>query len=214
MIRIVSETVGPFQENSYLLVDDERQRAVLIDPGDEPERLLAMVADSGASLDAIWVTHAHLDHVGAINGVRRVHRVPVYLHPFGRPLYDHAEDAAALYGLPFDQPDPPDRELAEGQQLDVGTARFTVLHTPGHAPGHVVFLGEGVMLAGDLLFRGSVGRTDLPFSNGDDMEASLTRVRALPGGIRVYPGHGPPTTIAEELATNPFLNGTAGPVHR
>ncbi|MGH7691077.1 MAG: MBL fold metallo-hydrolase, partial [Gemmatimonadaceae bacterium] len=130
MIRIYSETVGPFQENCYLLVDDATATAVLVDPGDEPERLLAMVAAAQASIGAIWITHAHLDHVGGINGVRRVHPVPVYLHPFDRPLYDRVNTQAALYGVPFTQPEPPDRELAEGDILTVGATRFSVLHTP------------------------------------------------------------------------------------
>ncbi|HVA56723.1 MAG: MBL fold metallo-hydrolase [Gemmatimonadaceae bacterium] len=214
MITIRFETVGPFQENSYLVVDDATERAALVDPGDEPERLLEMVARSGATLDAIWLTHAHLDHVGAINGVRRVHPVPVFLHPLDRPLYDRAAEIAAAYGVPLEQPDPPDRTLADGDVVTVGALRFNVLHTPGHAPGHVVFVGPGLALGGDLLFRGSVGRTDLPFCNGADMEASLARVSALPGEIVVYPGHGPSTTIDEELANNPFLNGTAMPVRR
>ncbi|MDE3151874.1 MAG: MBL fold metallo-hydrolase [Gemmatimonadota bacterium] len=213
-MRIASETVGPFQENAYLVADDAARRAVLIDPGDEPARLLDMIARAGAELDAIWLTHAHLDHVGAINAVRRVHPVPVYLHPLDRPLYDRAAEVAAMYGLPFDQPDPPDRELADGDTLSVGALRFRVMHVPGHAPGHVLFHGHGVALGGDLLFRGSVGRTDLPFSDGNAMEASLARVSTLPEETQVYPGHGPPTTIGAELAENPFLNGTAMPVRR
>lgn len=213
-MRIASETVGPFQENVYLVTDDAARRAVLIDPGDEPARLLEMIGRAGAELDAIWLTHAHLDHVGAINAVRRVHPVPVYLHPLDRPLYDRAAEVAAMYGLPFDQPEPPDRELAEGDTLSVGALRFQVLHVPGHAPGHVLFHGHGVVLGGDLLFHGSVGRTDLPFSDSDAMEASLARVSTLPAETQVYPGHGPPTTIGAELADNPFLNGTALPVRR
>lgn len=214
MLTLHSETVGPFDENAYLVVDDASRRAVLVDPGDEPERLLAMIARAGVTLDAIWITHAHLDHVGAVNGVRAVHPVPVYLHPLDRPLYDRAAEVAAMYGLSYDQPGPPDRDLADGDRLALGALRFDVWHTPGHAPGHVIFHGHGLVLGGDLLFRGSVGRTDLPFCDGADMDASLRRVSALPPATVVHPGHGPATTIGEELATNPFLNGTALPVRR
>jgi hydroxyacylglutathione hydrolase len=214
MIRIQAATVGPFQENSYLVVDDASARAVLVDPGDEPDRLLSMLARSGATLEAIWLTHAHPDHVGGIAGVRRVHPVPVHLHPLDRPLYDRASDVATMYGVTIEQPDPPDRELAEGHVLRVGAARFSVLHTPGHAPGHVVFHGHGMVLGGDLLFRGSIGRTDLPFCDGEAMEASLARVTEFAPDTRVFPGHGPATTIGEELADNPFLTGVALPVRR
>jgi glyoxylase-like metal-dependent hydrolase (beta-lactamase superfamily II) len=199
--------VGAFEENAYLVIDEVTNRAVFIDPGDEPERLLAMLRESGASLDAIWLTHAHLDHIGGVSGIRRVYRVPVYLHPADLPLYQRAKSQAAVYGLPFDQPDPPDRELADGESVSVGTLAFDVLHVPGHAPGHVVFRHDDVVFAGDLLFAGSIGRTDLPFSDPMRMESSLSRICELGDTIVVHPGHGPSTTIGQERATNPFLTG-------
>ena len=109
VLKIARETVGEFQENCYLVMDDASSHAVLVDPGAEPQRLLQMVNDAGARLQAIWLTHAHLDHVGGIEGVRRVHPVPVHLHPLDRPLYDRAGDVARMYGIPFEQPKPPDR---------------------------------------------------------------------------------------------------------
>ena len=208
-MRITSTTVGPFQENCYLVVDETTRRAVLIDPGAEGERLLRAVAASGATLEAIWLTHAHIDHVGAIAAVRRVHDVPIYLHPADRPLYDRASVQAAQFGLPFDEPPPPDRDLADGDVLHLADAEFRVLHTPGHAPGHCVFEGNGVLLGGDLLFAGSIGRTDLPLSDPQAMTESLGRVAALEPSLIVRPGHGPRTTIGRELETNPFLNGVA-----
>jgi glyoxylase-like metal-dependent hydrolase (beta-lactamase superfamily II) len=182
---------------------------VLVDPGAEPDRVVAMVEASGATLEAIWLTHAHLDHVGAIVGVKRRWDVPVHLHPADLPLYERAERQAAAYGLPFDQPAPPERTLRDGEALTVGSLTFTVHHTPGHAPGHCVFLGHDIVLAGDLLFAGSIGRTDLPLSDPVAMQRSLERIAAFPEPTRVYPGHGPDTTIGEERATNGFLTGLA-----
>ncbi|MBC7790701.1 MAG: MBL fold metallo-hydrolase [Anaerolineae bacterium] len=201
-------TVGPFQENAYLLIDEDAQHAVLIDPGDDGKRLLDAVAKSGAQLDAIWLTHAHVDHVGGIAAIKRVSNVPVYLHPLDRPLYDNAKRHGEVFGLQVESPPPPDRDMAAGDTLRVGELTFAVMHTPGHAPGHVVIHGHGIAFVGDCLFAGSVGRTDLPFSNGAELARSLERICALSSETIVYAGHGPPTTIAEELESNPFINGS------
>ena len=209
-MRISCLTVGPFEENCYLVVDEKAQRAVLVDPGDEASRIIRMVRESGAALDAIWLTHAHIDHIGAVAAVKREWDVPVYLHPADAPLYAAGARQAAFYGLDFEQPDPPDRELAHGDRVHVGDLEFDVMHTPGHAPGLVVFHGNGVALAGDLLFAGSIGRTDLPLSNPADMEASLLRImRELRDDVVVHPGHGPSTSIGRERMSNPFVNGQA-----
>jgi len=213
-VKIDWRTVGAFQENSYLLVDSSTQRAVLVDPGAEPEQLIAMVRASRATLDAIWLTHAHIDHIGAIAAVKRSWNVPVYLHPADRPLFDRGAMQAAAYGLPFEEPPKPDYELAEGDVLTVGSIPFDVLHVPGHAPGHVVFVGDGHMIGGDLLFAGSIGRTDLPLSDPERMTESLERVTGLPDETVVHPGHGPATSIGRERATNPFLTGVARVVRR
>lgn len=208
-MRIESYTVGALQENCYLIVDEDARRAVLVDPGAEGERLVAAVEASGATLDAIWLTHAHLDHVGGIAAVKRRWDVPVHLHPADEPLYRVADRQAAMYGLPFDPPPAADRALSEGDELRCGSLSFRVMHTPGHSPGLCIFVGEGVALAGDLLFAGSVGRTDLPLSDPAQMRESLARLDAVAAGTVVYPGHGPATTIAEERRSNPFLSGAA-----
>lgn len=212
-MRVSSLTVGPFQENCYLVVDESSRDAVLVDPGDEAPRILEALASSGARLTAIWLTHAHVDHVGGIAGVKRVHDVPVLLHPLDLPLYRAAGRQAAMYGLAFDEPPAPDGELAEGQVVRVGKSAFSVMHVPGHAPGHVIFHHHDIAFGGDVLFAGSIGRTDLPLSDPVRMQATLERVALLPERLVVYPGHGPATTIGDELRTNPFLTGAARVLH-
>ncbi len=208
-MRIETLAVGAFQENTYLVVDEHRGESVLIDPGAEPDRLIAAVEKSHSSLKAMWITHAHVDHVGAIAGIKRRWPVPIHLHPLDGTLYRHAHTQAELYGLPFEDPPPADAELTDGEMLEVGSLRFEVAHVPGHAPGHVMIYGHGVAFVGDCLFAGSVGRTDLPGSNGAHLSRSLERITALDAGTVLYPGHGPATTVRDELQTNPFLNGTA-----
>jgi glyoxylase-like metal-dependent hydrolase (beta-lactamase superfamily II) len=207
-------TVGPLEENAYLAIDPVTREAVLVDPGAEPERLLTWIAAANVSLRAIWLTHAHFDHIGGVAGVTRVHDVPVHLHPLDLPVYARGEQSAARYGLPFDVPAAPSHELVEGQQLSVGQSTFTVWHVPGHAPGHVIFLSDDVMLGGDLLFAGSIGRVDLPGCDPAAMQASLERLRDLADTVVVYPGHGEPTTIGREKTSNPFLRGVARLVTR
>ena len=186
---------------------------MLVDPGADGDELVAAVREAvrehGLRLEAVWLTHAHLDHVGALAEVKAAFDLPVYLHPLDRQVFDFAPRAATLYGLPWTPQPAPDREFAEGQELALGDLRFRVMHAPGHAPGHVVIHGHGVALGGDVLFQGSVGRVDLPRADPRAFSETLARVAALPPETVVYPGHGPPTTGGHELATNPFLNGGA-----
>ena len=186
----------------------------MVDPGGEPDRLVEAIENSPARLEAIWITHAHVDHVGAIASVKKRFDVPVYLHPLDRRLYDVAARQAEVYGVPFEEPPPPDREFADGQKLKLGDLELTVMHAPGHSPGHVVIHGNGIALVGDCLFAGSIGRTDLPFSNPPQLAATLHKISALPPETVVYPGHGMETTIGQEKLSNPFLNGTARIVGR
>lgn len=214
--RIESWVVGALQENCYLVTDPATGAAALVDPGAEGDRLVAAVRaaerERGVRLEAVWLTHAHVDHVGALKEVTAAYDVPVHLHPLDRPVFDLAGRAAAVYGLPWEDQPAPNAEFSDGQELALGDLRFTVLHTPGHAPGHVVIHGAGVLLAGDLLFQGSIGRTDLPMADPRAMTRSLARVAALPPNTAVFPGHGPATAIGRELRANPFLNGGARPL--
>jgi hydroxyacylglutathione hydrolase len=210
---VTKTTVGPFQENAYLVADEATGHAVFIDPGAEGERLADVVRRSGATLDAIWLTHAHVDHVGGIAGLRRVYDVPIFMHPLDAPVYAAAPQMAAAYGVPFDVPPRVDRPLADGQTVTVGQLGFEVLHTPGHAPGHVIFVGQDLVFGGDLLFLDSIGRTDLPLSDPAAMAQSLVKAAGLPEDLVVHPGHGPSTSIGRELRHNPFLTGVARVAH-
>ncbi|MBI3790538.1 MAG: MBL fold metallo-hydrolase [Gemmatimonadetes bacterium] len=211
-MRIEQVTVGLLEENCWVVADPAAGRCVLVDPGDDPERIVAAVKASGCIPEAIWLTHAHFDHVGGIVGVLRAWPLPIFLHPADATLYGVAAKSAQRWGIDIEQPPAWDRDLAEGDVLRVGSATFSVIHVPGHAPGHVAFVGAGVVFGGDCLFAGSIGRTDLPFSSGPQLMQSLERFAALPGETVVHPGHGPSTTIARELATNPFLTGLARPL--
>jgi glyoxylase-like metal-dependent hydrolase (beta-lactamase superfamily II) len=208
-LNITTHVVGALQENCYLVIDDAARQGVLVDPGGEGERLVQAVRASGAELQAVWLTHAHVDHVLGVAAVKRAFDVPVFMHPLDRPLYDRAELSATMYGLPFEPLPAPDRALADGDVLTVGSFDFAVMHAPGHAPGHVVIHGHGVAFVGDCLFMGSVGRVDLPLSVPTDLTRSLARIAELPEDTVVYPGHGPSTTVGRERRTNPFLNGGA-----
>ena len=202
-------TVGAFQENCYLVADPHSDAIAIVDPGSEGERIIAEVEATGRSPEAIWITHAHVDHIGAIAPLKQKWNVPVWLHPLDEPLYRVGGRQAQLYGVPYDEPPPPDKAFAEGGTVKLGSLELSVMHAPGHAPGHVVIHGYGNALVGDCLFAGSIGRTDLPFSNPAQLEASLRRIMSLPLETVVHPGHGDTTTIGEEKISNPFLNGTA-----
>ena len=211
-LQVRQLTVGPLEENCWLLADPDAGEAVLVDPGDEAARLLAAVQESGCTLVGIWLTHAHFDHVGGVAGIVRETKVPVWLHPADQPLYERAADSAARWGLSVDTPPPASHTLAEGDVMTLGAYRFDVWHVPGHAPGHVAFVGHGLCVSGDVLFAGSIGRTDLPLCDPQAMHRSLQRLATQEDPVRVLPGHGVTTTIGRERASNPFLSGAARPI--
>lgn len=204
-VRLWSLPTGPLQENTVLVAGAD-QKGFLFDPGDDADRILALVRAAGVDVQAILLTHAHFDHIGAVQPVREALKVPVYLHPNDLPLYRLGASSAARWNLPFTQPGDPEHPIAQGQVFTAGDLTLTARELPGHAPGHVIFVGDGFVVAGDTLFAGGIGRTDLPGGNHPQLIAGIqNELFTLPGDTSVYPGHGPATTIDREQKTNPFL---------
>jgi hydroxyacylglutathione hydrolase len=203
-------TVGPFQENCYVIGDEETGAGALVDPGDEAARIALAVEQTGLDIGRIIITHAHIDHVGAVAALADEYACPVLMHAEAEPMLQQLPTQAMMMGLRFGRVPVVDRHIEDEELIDVGGLRMRSLYTPGHAPGHLAFYvaDEGLVLSGDALFAGSVGRTDLL---GGDMELLMRsingRLLTLPDQTRVVPGHGRETTIGEERATNPFLGG-------
>lgn len=199
---------GQFEENCYLLIDAPGRRAVIVDPGEEEELFLDRLQARGLALEAIWLTHGHVDHIMGVARLKAETGAPIHLHPADRDLYDALPGQGQWMGRFLPPPPPPDHDFQEGQRLHFAGQEFTVRHTPGHSPGSVSFVGDGLILGGDVLFSGSVGRTDLPGGDFATLLQSLQRVfLTLPDSTRVLSGHGPETTIGVERLTNPFLTG-------
>jgi hydroxyacylglutathione hydrolase len=208
--EVVQVPNGQFVQNCYIVADRRTREAVIIDPGEEPAMFLAELDTRGWHLRAIWLTHAHLDHVLGVGAVKRATGAPVHLHPLDRPLYDALPEQGAWFGLKLDPLPPPDAELVAGRPVAVGGYEFDVRATPGHSPGSVSFVGHGMVFGGDVLFAGSVGRTDLPGGDAATLAATIQRqFLSLPDSTVVHSGHGPDTTIGIERLTNPFLTGAA-----
>ena len=204
---IVALPVGLIQTNCYIAGCEETKEGVVIDPGGHPDRILAEIERQGLAIKYVLNTHAHFDHTDANGAIVEATGAPLAIHPQERPLLQ-ASGGAALFGLQADPSPPPDLELNDGDELEVGRLRFQVLHTPGHTPGHVCFYvpAEGVLFDGDVLFHQGIGRTDLPGGSWQQLMDSIQRVLfALPDETVVYSGHGPATTLGREKQINPWL---------
>lgn len=201
--------VTPFQQNAALLWDDVSKEAVLTDVGGEAERLLSAVSQHQLKLQAIWLTHGHLDHASGVADLTEQQSVPV-LGPHQSDDYwlQALPEITANYGFPVSKPLTPTRWLEDGDELSVGEHKFIVYHIPGHTPGHVVFYNQenNLLIAGDVLFHESIGRTDFPGGNHADLIHGIqSKLLTLPDSTRVLPGHGPMTTIGHEKLHNPYL---------
>jgi len=216
-MRVEQIPNGLFRENCYVVIDDASSLCAIIDPGEEAALIARRIVSLNVTPQQIWLTHAHVDHVlGTGQLMREIgHPLPIALHPADRVLYDHVEQQADVFGMTVEglPLPPPDRELVPGVPVTIGSLRFDVRATPGHSPGSVSFVGHGVVFTGDVLFQGSIGRTDLFGANPDALMRAIEReLLSLPDNTIVYPGHGPATTIGDERRRNPFLTGRARPV--
>ncbi|HET7296648.1 MAG TPA: MBL fold metallo-hydrolase, partial [Gemmatimonadales bacterium] len=168
-MRVVQIPNGQFAENCYLVIDEAAAECAVVDPGEEAGLIAHKIAAARVRPVAIWLTHAHVDHVLGVGRMKRDTGVPVYLHPGDRVLYDHTVEQALAFGMRAEHLPPPDRALAHGDVLSVGGLTWRVRHVPGHSPGSVAFEGHGVAFVGDVLFQGSIGRTDLPGGDADTL---------------------------------------------
>jgi hydroxyacylglutathione hydrolase len=197
-----------FGQNAYLVWPIGGTEAIAIDPGGEADAMADFAQREQLRIVAIVLTHAHFDHVEGVGPLVQRTGAPIWLHPADRPLYDHVPGQAAMFGLSTGPLPAPDHEIETDRPLELAGLRFEVRHAPGHAPGHVVLYSPdaGVAFVGDVVFQGSIGRTDLP---GGDFATLLQSIReevlSLPDDTTLYTGHGPPTTVGHERATNPFL---------
>jgi glyoxylase-like metal-dependent hydrolase (beta-lactamase superfamily II) len=208
-MRVRTFTGGGFAENGYLVTCERSGGAVAVDPGAAAGRMVATLRSEGVSPEAILLTHAHLDHVEGVHLVRDAFpEVPIWMHPADLRLYQALPQQGAAFGLTLHPQPEPDRHLAHGQLFMFGACSFEVRFTPGHSPGHVIFVAhqERLALVGDVVFQGSIGRTDLP---GGDFYTLMRSIRGqvltLPDDTVLHTGHGPATTVGDERVGNPFL---------
>ena len=199
--------VGPFASNCYIIGSEADREGMIIDPGDEAKLILSEVKDLGLDIKVIALTHGHIDHIGALKEVKEATGAQVAIHTDDvRVLKDRF--LSIFLGIRRRSPPPPDRLLNDGDTISVGGLKFTVIHTPGHSQGSICLLGEGVLFSGDTLFNYGVGRSDLPGSGSNHnqlIDSIQRRLLVLDDDIKVYPGHGPNTTIGAERRGNPFL---------
>ncbi len=209
MFRIESLVVGPFQSNCHIVACGETGEAVIFDAGDDAPDILARVKAMGVTVKAVVNTHAHLDHVAGVGGVVDALGVPVFMHRDDEPLYQSVGQQALMFGLPVPRTVAIQRWLVEGDTVRIGNMRGEVMLMPGHTPGHVIVVFPDETppraIVGDVLFQGSIGRTDLPGGDHETMMRTLERFIPMPDDMVVHCGHGPDTTIGEEKRWNPFL---------
>jgi glyoxylase-like metal-dependent hydrolase (beta-lactamase superfamily II) len=197
---------GPFGQNGFVVSCVGSGAAILVDPGATVGEMLAAVAAARLTVEAIVLTHAHIDHVEGVPAAREATSAPIWLHRADEELYQAAPLQAQWFGVQVGTLPPVDRYLEDGDRIEFGECALEVRFTPGHAPGHVTLVGDGVALVGDCVFNGSIGRTDLPGGDLSTLMRSIReRILTLPDETVLYSGHGPETTVGHERVSNPFL---------
>jgi hydroxyacylglutathione hydrolase len=197
---------GAFAQNGFLVVCTGSQKGILVDPGAAVDQMLATAEREKVQIELIVLTHAHVDHVDGVGRAKGATGAPVLLHPDDEPLYHAAPKQAEWFGVRIDPLPPIDQHLQDGGTVRFGDCELRVHHTPGHSPGHVVLVGDGFALVGDCVFAGSIGRTDLPGGDYQQLMRSIrTHILPLPEETVLYSGHGPETTVGHERISNPFL---------
>lgn len=203
---IRSLVVGPLENNCYIIEDENNHEAFVTDPGDEPDRIIDLIQEHEVKVKYIICTHAHFDHIAAITELKEATRAHIVIHKDDLDLYENAPKQALLWGFETDPLPKPDSLVQEGDTINIGDLQFTVFHTPGHSPGGICIYGNNIIVTGDTLFAGSVGRTDLSGGDISQLRKSFKRLMTLPDDTKVLPGHGPETTIGREKAENFFTS--------
>lgn len=203
-------TVGPIMANCFILGCEDTRQAAVIDPGDEADRILAVISSEKLTVAHIVNTHGHFDHVSANKKMKAATGAPISIHALDASMLTNLSGSAAAWGLSAEDSPAPDRTIEDGDVIAVGNLTLKVLHTPGHTPGGVSLLVDKAVFVGDTLFQGSIGRTDFPGGNFDTLRDSIhTKLFSLDDGVTVYPGHNQPTTIGHERRNNPFVGANA-----
>lgn len=203
-MKIKRFVVGPLESNCFLIMDEISRECFVTDPGDEPDTILEFIRENQLSVKYLICTHAHFDHVGALSDMAKETHARIVLHEAELPIYESSEEHASMWGFDIAPLPRPELFVNDGDVISIGNLRFEILHTPGHSPGSISIYGEGILITGDTLFAGSVGRTDLPGGDTVKLKASFRRLMSLPDRVRVLPGHGPETTIGHERMENFF----------
>jgi glyoxylase-like metal-dependent hydrolase (beta-lactamase superfamily II) len=198
--------VGPLFSNCYIVWDEENKEGVVIDPGDDADKIMEAIKALGVKIKYILATHGHFDHVGGVAPLRRDLKAEFLAHKEDFFFIEDGKNAADRWNIDIEQPPRPDRFIEDGEKIKVGNFELEVLHTPGHSPGGISFLNDKMVFAGDTLFQGSIGRTDFRKGSFEELEKSIkTRLYTLPDDTLVYTGHGPVTTIGDEKKYNAFV---------